>query len=121
MARKSTTPKYVLIDGIQWTPALVKEKILTRDDAVKKALLRLYSWQTEDEKQAEQTQEHNKRGFNGVDSEILTSFAKQLESKGWLSPKQIALARKKILKYSTQIFNNHILANREKVYNSFGV
>jgi hypothetical protein len=39
MSRKAKI-NYVLIDGIQWTPALVKEKILTRDDAVKKALLK---------------------------------------------------------------------------------
>ena len=113
--------KFVTINGINWTPELVRQKIATTDKGVKAALMRLYQWQTEDEKADGQTKEYNNLGFNGVDSEFLTSLAQQLETKQFLSPKQITCARKKLLKYSRQIFDNHILAQREEVYNKFGL
>jgi hypothetical protein len=95
----------VIINGISWTPEMVKQKIATSDEAVKKALLRIYSFQTEDEKIQHSTHHTNGKGFNGVDAQILTSFCEQLLKKGWLSQKQIQLARKKVIKYSRQIFD----------------
>ena len=111
----------VLINGTSWTPQLVKEQIQVSDVAVKKALLRVYSWQTEEEKDSESTFESNRKGFNGVDGPILSSLAEQLTNKGWLSPKQITLARKRISKYARQIFEQHIVAQRQQVYDSFGI
>jgi len=121
MKTATPLPKYVEIDGTRWTPALIKERISTSDLAVKKALLRIYDWQTEDEKFIQETRESNGVGFNGVDSEILSSFAEQLKTKGWLSPKQIALARKKLTKYSRQIYVHHIAANFVKMADSYGI
>jgi hypothetical protein len=111
----------VLINGVTWTPELVKQKIATSDQAVKNALLRVYSWQTEEEQQAEQTIEPNRKGFNGLDGKILSSFAEQLKNKGWLSAKQVLIARKKLLKYSRQIFENHIVHQRQLTYDKFKV
>jgi hypothetical protein len=111
----------VRINGVDWTVEKVKESILTNDQAVKNALLRLYSWQTEEEKASQETRENNGKGFNGTDGRILSSFAEQLKSKGWLSPKQIALSRKKLVKYARQIFDTCIAAPREETYKKFGI
>jgi len=120
---KSTTPlpKFVEIDGIRWTPALIKERISTSDKAVKAALLRIWNWQTEDEKYTHSTNQTNGVGFNGVDAEILTSFAEQLSKKNWLSPKQIAIARKRLMKYSNQIYVHHIAARFVQIADEYGI
>jgi hypothetical protein len=117
---KEKKSNHVMIKGVQWTTEMVKEKILSDDQALKNALLRIYSFQTEDEKRAHHTTHTNGKGFNGTDAEILTSFAKQLENKGWLSPKQIILARKKMVKYSRQIFE-YIKESRKQTYAKFGL
>jgi len=119
---KSTTPlpKFVEIDGIRWTPALIKERISTSDKAVKAALLRIWNWQTEDEKHTHSTNQTGV-GFNGVDAEILTSFAEQLSKKNWLSPKQIAIARKRLMKYSNQIYVHHIAAQFVAMADEYGI
>jgi hypothetical protein len=121
--RTSATPlpKYVQIGDTKWTPELIKERIETSDKAVKNALLRIWGWQTEAEKETLQTHESNGVGFNGVDAEILTSFAEQLTKKGWLSHKQIALARKKLKKYSRQIYVHHVAKQFVEMADSYGI
>jgi hypothetical protein len=94
----------VIHQGEEWTPALIRERIRTNDAVLKRALLRLYSFQTDDEKWTGSTQDRNGAGFNGVDSEILSSFAVQLSTRGWLSPKQLSVARKLLPKYAQQLF-----------------
>lgn len=79
-------------------------KILTKyDDQVCKALVKLYNYQTADEQKTGKTKENNGVGFNGVDSEILTGFVKFYQEFGFLTPKQMIIARKKIMKYSAQL------------------
>lgn len=73
------------------------------DYARLKALLWIYHFQTEDEKKKGRTAEFNSVGFTGSDGELLTSFAKQLITRAFLSPKQMGLVRKKISKYAGQI------------------
>lgn len=68
-----------------------------------KALLWIYKFQTEDEKRSDSTHVLNGVGFTGTDAEILSSFSKQLINKGWLSPKQMTIVRKKIKKYENQM------------------
>ena len=68
-----------------------------------KALLWIYKFQTEDEKQSDSTRELNGVGFTGVDGEILSSFAKQVINRHFLSEKQMVILRKKIKKYETQM------------------
>ena len=78
--------------------------LLNRSDkAVVHGLIAIYKLQTPQEQTDLATQELNGIGFNGVDAPLLTSFARQYLSKGWLSPKQMMLARKKIVKYSGQL------------------
>ena len=48
---------------------------------------------------------NNGIGFVHVDSENLTSFAKQFEERGSLSEKQLAILYKKMPKYADQLIN----------------
>lgn len=70
---------------------------------VKRSLLKLYSMQTADEQAIGATTEHNGFGFNGVDAEFMSSVARQLNEKGFITPKQGDWVHKKILKYAGQL------------------
>ena len=94
----------------KWTKETILDKLDNSDEMVKRSLLRLYAEQTADEHAMGATTEHNGFGFNGVDSEFLSSVAKFLTEKGYLSPKQVAWTRKKIRKYAGQLTT---LANSE--------
>lgn len=80
-----------------------EEITFSKDAARLKALLWIYKYQTEEEKQTDSTHVLNGVGFTGTDAEILSSFSKQLIEKGWLSPKQMIIVRKKIKKYENQM------------------
>lgn len=99
----------------------VAHNLTVSDKWLIRGLLAIYARQTADEQAADMTTDDNKIGFNGLDAPILSSFAKQVEE--WektpanrrkydspLSPKQIGLARKKMVKYSRQL----VLIAREK-------
>jgi len=81
----------------------VKNKLATDKNWATQALLRIFDLQTEDEKIYETTSVNNKVGFTGADAEILSSFAKQYQNRGFLSPKQMALVYKKMPKYWHQV------------------
>jgi hypothetical protein len=93
----------IMADIKVWTKEEIRGLLEANDEMVKRSLLAIYALQTEDEKDTESTKHHNSVGFNGLDSEILSSFSKQLLTKGYLSPKQMTLSRRKILKYSKQL------------------
>lgn len=79
------------------------------------ALLGLYARQTADEQEAQATGHTNGMGFNGTDAAILSSFAEQVIGNrakkaagegGYpsdLSPRQLELLRKKLVKYGRQL------------------
>lgn len=78
----------------------------------RRALLVIYAMQTADEQASETTTASNGVGFSGFDAELLTSFAKQLETKQdkypgkpewWLSEKQMKWVFKKMPKYANQL------------------
>lgn len=90
--------------------------VVLGDVWVIRGMLALLEKQTPEEQQAGIAVEDNGMGFNGVDAEILTSFCEQVKrhlSKApkadqfrysrALSPKQMEIARKKMLKYSGQL------------------
>ena len=98
----------------------MRRMVATNDKWMLKALVTIYQYQTSQEQQSEQTQEHNGVGFTGVDGEILTSFAKQFIRKGgtamlavpgdvsahsFFSKKQLPILRKKMPKYARQLVN----------------
>lgn len=81
----------------------IQAKLNSSDKWLIRGLLAIYDNQTSHEKIVEGVVEDNGIGFNGVDGEILTKMAKWYNDKGWLSPKQIALVRRKMLKYAGQL------------------
>ncbi len=86
-----------------WTKEEIKNLLLTKDIMVVKSLVKLYQLQTLDEQRAGETTHQNGVGFNGTDSQFLSSCARFAMQTGYLSPKQIAIVRRKIIKYSGQI------------------
>lgn len=81
----------------------IREQIKTNDQWMLKGLLTIYKYQTESEKADGITKDHNNVGFNGPDSEILSSFAQQYLKNGSLSIKQMNIARTKMVKYARQL------------------
>jgi len=86
-----------------WTKTSIQSLILSNPAALKRAIIKIYERQTAEEQNCDQTIEHNGIGFNGVDAEIMSSFAKQLAKKGFLTDKQFVIAKKKMPKYWSQI------------------
>lgn len=86
-----------------WTEDEIKALIKTNDKALCRAILRLYNEQTEDEKTTGDTKHSNGVGFNKFDAEILSSFAEFFKRTGFLTAKQMIVARKKMIKYSKQL------------------
>lgn len=86
-----------------WTKENMKEILAKYDDQVCKAVVKIYEYQTADEQRAGETKENNGVGFNGADAQIMSSFAEFYKKRGYLSPKQLMIARKKIMKYAAQL------------------
>ena len=81
----------------------VANKLGTDAQWASRAITILYGFQTADEQEAGSTKEHNGAGFNGTDAFILSSFAQQVAKGRTLSAKQLAIAFKKLPKYSRQV------------------
>jgi hypothetical protein len=96
-----------------WTSDEIKEKLLSSDKWIISGLMAIYRRQTDDEQSNGKTAHDNGIGFNSVDSEIMSSFAKWHKKNGYLSNKQIAIARKKIIKYNKQLTQ---IANQNEVW-----
>jgi hypothetical protein len=81
----------------------LQRMLSTNERWAKSALLKIYDNQTEDEQQAESTSQLNGIGFTGSDGQILSSFAKQLNTKQYLSVRQVEILMPKMKKYWKQI------------------
>ena len=86
-----------------WKKEEIKEMLQTNDNAVLRGIVVIYSLQTEDEKKAGETIEHNGVGFSGFDAEFMSSLAKFILSRGYLTDKQLEYGRRKIMKYAGQL------------------
>lgn len=95
----------------------IKKQITSNDTQAIKAMLKVYEYQTADEQEIGIVSEYNGVGFVGADAEILTSFCNQYLTKGYLSPKQMEIVRKKVGKYAGQItkhaINNGIYVKKD--------
>ena len=89
------------------------QKRLHEDTQAIRTLLMICKRQTPTELQAERTVLHNSIGFTGVDAAILTSFAKQYQTRNFLSPKQLVILKKKIVKYWQQVIDEIIVKGSE--------
>lgn len=83
--------------------AFIKQMVATNQSWALRALTRIYEHQTTDEQKSGYTRKWNHVGFNGVDSEILSSFAVQVEKGRNLSAKQMVILFKKMPKYAKQL------------------
>lgn len=86
-----------------YTVEQIKAMIIENDKAVLRGVLAIYDRQTADEQSADTTSHNNGIGFNGVDAPIMSSFAKFILKYNRLSEKQMAIARKKMVKYCGQL------------------
>lgn len=86
-----------------WTEDEIKNLVQTNDKVLYGALRKLYAEQTSDEQAAGTTKHYNGVGFNGADAKIMSSFAEFLKRTGFLTPKQKAVARRKLVKYNKQL------------------
>lgn len=86
-----------------WDKEALCRLLAASNKAVARAVLVVYRNQTEYEKVCQATQENNGVGFSGVDAEILSSYAEFYLKTGFLTPKQVAIARNKIKKYWRQV------------------
>lgn len=99
------------VNGKVWTKEDIKNLLFKNDKAVFRGVVRIYERQTADEKAVGETAYNNGVGFSGADANILSSFARQIQEydpltskfKTPLSPKQLEIARKKIVKYAGQL------------------
>lgn len=104
----------VYVKGKEWNVKLVKELLTNNDEAVIRAIKIIYSYQTEDEKACQDTHENNNVGFNKFDSDLMSSFAKQLNKGKTLSQKQLAIAHKRMPKYAQQMLNYMFKAQQQE-------
>ena len=95
--------KVVIFNGKEWTKESIKDLLKRSDKAVERGILRIYSFQTDEEKYVGMTKTVNGKGFNKFDVEILTSYAEQIKEGRHLTLKQMYVARPKICKYAGQL------------------
>lgn len=86
-----------------WTVEEIKNLLSTNDKMVMRSTAKLFELQTEDEKNSDSTGHNNGVGYNGTDAFIMSKFAKFFNKYGYLTEKQLAIARRKIMKYSKQL------------------
>lgn len=86
-----------------WTEEEIRVLVQTNDKVLYGALKKLYAEQTADEQRAGETKHNNGVGFNGADGKFLTSVAQFLIRTGFLTDKQKAVTRKKLVKYNKQL------------------
>jgi hypothetical protein len=89
-----------------WGKADVQDLIARSDLATARAVALVYANQTQAEQAAQTTRDSNGVGFTAVDAEFLTSAAQFYERRGFLTPKQLAVARNKVKKYWRQILDD---------------
>lgn len=93
----------VTFKSINEIQSAIRSQITSKPEAAAKAMMKIYANQTSDEQNSEVTKYRNNKGFTGNDAEILSSFSKQYQQRGSLSPKQNAILMKKIGKYAGQL------------------
>lgn len=86
-----------------WTEEEIRNLIQTNDTVLYRALLKLYSCQTESEREYGETTHRNGVGFNSFDAEFLTSVSEFLKHRNYLTDRQKASVRKKLVKYNKQL------------------
>ena len=95
----------VTVNGKTWDKESIRDLLLRNDTAVYRAIVLLYSFQTDEEKYLGVVKTVNGKGFNKMDVEVLSDMARQLKGGRHLTERQMYIARAKIVKYAGQILN----------------
>lgn len=85
------------------TKEFIKNQLATNPAWAVRGLVKIYTLQTADEQASDTTSHDNGVGFSGVDANILSSFAKQVNAGRNLSQKQMTIVYKKMPRYWKQI------------------
>ena len=86
-----------------WTKDEIIHLLETNDTMVIHSLIQIYNRQTESEKAIKETNTNNGVGFNGVDGGFMSTCAEFALKRGYLTPKQMAIVRRKLMKYAGQL------------------
>lgn len=81
----------------------IRQKILTDQRWLERAVLAIFERQTRDEQTAEESKYHNLRGFNGPDAKRMTYYACWIKSGRHLSGLHLEKAKKAMQKYCGQL------------------
>jgi len=81
----------------------IRAKVQTDARWACKAVVALYKFQTSEEKYLRESVFQNQVGFNGVDAEILSSFAEQIIAGRTMSEKQMTIIFRAMGKYAGQL------------------
>jgi hypothetical protein len=92
----------------------LKSKLQSDVNWANRALFKIYEFQTDQEKNAMNTQEYNGVGFTGFDGEILTSLINFYLANGYFTKKQQELVLRKMPKYWKQVLR---ISDKEKLNN----
>ena len=103
--KKKKKSEQVVVNGKTWDKESIRDLLDRNDKAVYRAILLIYSFQTDEEKYMGATKTVNGKGFSKFDVEVLSSYAMQLRRGQGLSLKQMYVARPKIKKYAGQIIS----------------
>lgn len=98
---------------MSYTKESIKDKLSTDERWIRRSLVVLYGFQTEEEKNSEDTIEKNGQGFNGRDGQILSSFSEQVLKGRRLSSKQMDVCKRLLPKYWRQILE--VIESKEQV------
>lgn len=79
-----------------------------------RALVRIYENQTDEEQVIYQVRERNGRGFNKIDANVMTAFAKRILNNQPLSERQMSLLHKRLPKYAEQLYNIAIETHKKE-------
>ena len=99
----------------------IKNQLGTNRGWALRALVKLYERQTADEQATGHTANLNGIGFSGVDSEILSSFAVQVNNGKNLSAKQMAIVFKRMPRYHRQVLSFIPADKLEEIKNNLAV
>lgn len=86
-----------------WTVEEIKNLLKTDDLFVIRSLLKLYSYQTYEEKQSGETKMDNGVGFNGADAVRLSSISRNTLKTYTIGVGMVNFVRTKIMKYAKQL------------------
>lgn len=86
-----------------YTKAEIADKLATNDRWLIHGLMAIYAKQTYEEQAGDRTVEENGMGFNAFDAPILSDMARQYQTSGYLSKRQLVIIRKCMKKYAGQL------------------